>query len=263
MQRGFTHLIMYILLFISFAGYILYKNQSPKSIQPQTSTVPVHTSTSPANATSSTTFSTKPQISPTPIPSPTPVFSSRVKLESVSPSVASSGEEVKLFGSGFGTLIGKVHLYNQFLGPSTVFANITPNRWTDTEIKITIPPALGDQTIDVEAIHFDGTKSNKASFQVKKGQPRMDSISPSNAQPLQSITISGNEFGTTSSTVNIYKTTGPDITTPFTKCENQSWDDNSIRCTLPSNVNNGSEYGIEIVTSDNRKSSFKYYKVGN
>lgn len=264
-QKGLAPILVVILITLGIGSYILYSskqslNQESGHKESSQSTSSPTISPTP---TSTATLKTQPKSSPTLTLSPTAVYSSRVKLESVFPNSASSGEEIKLLGSGFGTITGKVYLYNQILGPSTIFADVTPNRWTDTEIKITVPPAVGGQTINAEVIHKDGTRSNKAQFQIKGGQPRIDIISPANSQPLQEITISGKEFGNNSGSVNIHKTDNGDISSPFAQCQIVSWGDTSIRCKLPSTVNNGTEYGIEIISSDNRRSSFKYYKVGN
>jgi len=264
-QKGLAPILIVVLIGLGIGSFVFFsskislldqKANSEASSQPTPSPI---TSPSPTSIPT-TILKTQQKNSPTPTQV---VYSSSVKLDSISPNRASSGEEIKLLGSGFGTVTGKVYLYNQILGPSTIFADVTPNRWTDTEIKITIPPAVGGQTINVEVIHKDGTKSNRSQFQIKGGQPRIDVISPNNAQPLQEITISGKEFGASNGSVNIHKIDSGDISSPYAQCQINSWGDTSIKCKLPSTVNNGTEYGFEIVSSDNRRSSFKYYKVGN
>lgn len=264
-QRGFAPIILIVLVALGIGGYFIYRGQVNVVPSRQTNVQPSSTPTvipSPIS-TPSATLKTQPKTSLTPSSPPKTVYSSTVKLESVSPNIANSGEEIKLLGSGFGTVTGKVYLYNQILGSSTVFTEAIPNRWTDTELKITVPPAVGGQTINVEIIHKDGTKSNRAQFQIKGGQPRIDTIYPKSMQPLQEITISGKEFGSNNGSVNIHKTDSGDISSPYAQCQNISWGDTSIRCKLPSTVNNGTEYGFEIVSSDNRRSSFIYYKVGS
>lgn len=265
-QKGLAPFLIIVLIALGMGGYFFYSSKisllnqeaTPKaSAQPTSSPI---SSPSPIS-TPTAILKTQPKSSPT--SSPTAVYSSSVKLDSISPNSANAGEEIRLLGSGFGTVTGKVYLYNQILGPSTIFADVIPNRWTDTEIKITVSPAVGGQTINVEVIHKDGTKSNRTQFQIKGGQPRMDVISPNNAQPLQEITISGKEFGANGGSVNIHKTDSGDISSPYVQCQINSWADTSIKCKLPSTVNNGTEYGFEIVSSDNRRSSFKYYKVGS
>lgn len=263
MQKGFAPIIIVMFIALGVGGYLVYRQQI--TVQPSKTAIVIPSSTPTATPsaipTPNTVIKVQPKSSPVPSTSAT-VYSSRVKLESISPNIAGSGEEIKLLGSGFNTVMGKVYLYNQILGPSTIFAEVIPNRWTDTEIKITVPPAVGGQTISVEVVHKDGIKSNRVQFQIKGGQPRIDGFSPNNAQPLQEITISGKEFGSSGS-VNIHKTDSGDISSPYAQCQITYWTDTLIRCNLPSTVNNGTEYGIEIVSSDNRRSSFKYYKVGN
>ncbi len=263
MQKGFTPMLIVIFVGLVLGGYVIYQRYtSPNPVlTPEISNQPPEIATASPTSTPAASLKVQPKNSPKPSPTMA-AYSSSVKLESVSPNVASSGEEIKLLGSGFGTVIGKVYLYNQILGPSTVFADVTPNRWTETEIKITVPPAVGNQTINFEIVHKDGTKSNRVQFQIKGGQPRIDNFSPNNAEPLQEITISGKEFGVSSGSVNIHEIGGGD-SSPLAQCQINSWGDTSIKCKLPSTVNNGTEYGFEIVSSDNRRSSFKYYKVGS
>lgn len=266
MQKVFVSIFIVILISLVTGGYLIYK----KTVNPNLANTPqineqeIQSSVPTSAPISTISANIKLQKnSPKPSPSLTPRYSSTVKLESIVPNTASSGEEIKLLGSGFGTVVGKVYLYNQILGPSTIFADVTPNRWTDTEIKITVPPAVGGQTINAEVLHKDGTKSNRTVFVIKGGQPRIDSISPNNAQPLQEISISGKEFGANTGSVNIHQTNSKDFSSPFAKCQITSWENGLIKCTLPNTLNNGSEYGFEIVSADNRRSSFIYYKVGN
>lgn len=275
-QKGFIPLLVLIVIVVvgSIGSFIYFKQT--KVAQPSSSVVTKPVQTASSSAVPTVSNQPLPSLKPVKTSPPTPVVTpvttpapaqqnsrSSVKLESISPAAANSGDEIRLIGSGFGTIMGKVILYNQILGPNTPFMTITPNRWTDTEIKITIPPAVGGQDINTEVQHPDGTKSNRVSFHINGGQPRISSISPSNAQPLQQIALSGNEFGNQAGSVDIFSTNNVDLSNPNTKCEASSWSNSQISCKLPSNVNNGQEYGIRVVSSDGRGSSMSYYKVGN
>lgn len=246
------------ILIIAASGYV-YVNQNLKKETSETSNV---ISSSPIATQEKVETSLSIETSKIATPKP-PVNPSKVKLNSITPSSANSGEEIRLIGTGFGPDSGKVYFFNQIMGSTTPFMNVIPTSWSDTEIKVTIPPAVGGQSIDVEVVHSDGTKSNRAKFTIKGGQPRIDGFSPSNAEPLQTVTISGKEFGSQNGAVNIYKLDNYNLSKPDSLCQIVSWTDTTIKCSLPSTVNNGTEYGIAIESSDGRKSSFKYYKVGN
>lgn len=250
--------MLIILIFLVLASSGVYLYQQSQIPTPQSTKI---TELSPSPAETITT--TKSVSTPKSTTSPTQQVNSRVKLSSASPAGGNSGEEIKLLGTGFGTITGKVYFFNQIMGPTTPFMDVTPSRWTDTELKITIPPAVGGQNIDIEVWHKDGTKSNRIKFTINGGQPRIDNFSPSNAQPLQSLTMSGKEFGDQAGKVNIYNLDNYELSSPNASCQINSWSNNTIKCTLPSTVNNGTEYGFMVESSDGRKSSFQFYKVGN
>jgi hypothetical protein len=256
-------IVVTIFVVLGVAAFWVGKNQTNNSASDSaissTSQVPSVDEVSPAQATPDGKSKTVAKASSI----PTAQVTSSVRISSISPGSANSGQEIKIFGSGFGTGPGKVLFYNQIMGSNTPFMDVNTTIWSETKIHLTIPPAVGGQTIDVEVVNRDGTKSNRSKFMIQGGQPRIDGISPSNAQPLQQITISGKEFGSQSGRVSIYRTDNYDLSTPNYTCSISSWANDQIKCNLPSEVSNGTEYGFAIESSDGRKSSFTYYRVGN
>lgn len=262
-----------IIVILLVAGVYFYKSYFEGSIANQNSQIAPITESQP---TVTSIASPSAQVSKkTPSPTPTKIRSSpsisqfpqrgssSVKVDSVTPSEGKIGDEIILTGLGFGPVMGEVILYNAKLGFNTPWMRLTPNRWTDTEIKITVPTLLaGNQTIYFEAQHKDGRKSNLVTFIVKGGQPRIDDISPRNAQPLQYIKISGKDFGSANGSVNFTEITNFSVTTKG-QCEIVSWSQEEISCKIPSTVNNSVEYGVDIKSADGRQSSVKFYKVGS
>ncbi|MDO8429452.1 MAG: IPT/TIG domain-containing protein [Candidatus Daviesbacteria bacterium] len=266
----FQPLIIVVLL---VAGAYFYKNYFQVSIANQNSQVTptidsqptVTPIASPSGEVSKKTPSPTPtKIKPSPSISQFPQRgSSSIKIDLVTPSEGKIGDEIILAGLGFGPVMGEIILYNAKVGFDTPWMRLTPNRWTETEIKVTVPTLLaGNQTIYFEVQHKDGRKSNFVTFMVKGGQPRIDDISPRNAQPLQNIKISGKDFGAANGSVNFTEITNFSVTTKG-QCEIVSWSQEEISCKIPSTVNNSVEYGVDVKSADGRQSSIKFYKVGS
>lgn len=244
-----------VVLVLVIGGAVFVSQNYSKTNTPQYENSPVGTPAATLDTTSKNTST------PSSSPVTTTTKSSRVMLDSVSPSSANSGDEVRLLGSYFGTLSGKVNVYKA--GSDKVYAEVEPNRWTDSEIKITVPAASGNQKMDMEVVHKDGTKSNKVSFTVKLGQPAIDTISPTGARTTQEITIAGKEFGSKNGSINIYNKESKASDPVLVTCPISSWSDSVITCKLPSTLTGDSEYNFEIVSSDERRGAFKLYRLGS
>lgn len=197
---------------------------------------------------------------PTPFPKPTPTpappeLQSSVKIDSITPNPAKFGDTVTLRGSGFGSF-GQQVLFTNSLGYTTGAPVLSRS---DSEIKVNVPPSKGEVMVQVE--DASGVKSNAYSLQVTSGQPYFGSISPSNVKPGGEIVITGREFGNRSGVVNFYH--GNSISSSAGGSVIYSWSNTLIKANVPGIIAPNQEYGIQIVTSDGRVSSFKYYQVGN
>lgn len=262
-----AQLITVIAIIMVFTAITTYKNFSEKLRAPFQSkdeqiksvefTTLTETKTTAGLAPDS---SSKPRQSSTPIPT---IPTSSVKIRSISPTTLNFGDELRISGSGFGSTMGRINLYNKIMGQNNAFSTVIPRSWTDTEISINIPPVVGGQLINLEVVHQDGTKSNRMQFTVNGGQPRIDSINPKNSAPLQNIEISGAGFGSSNGSIDLFQANSTNFNTPNAHCDIISWNDSTLKCRIPGSVNSDNEYGFQIVSSDGRKSSFVYYRVGN
>jgi hypothetical protein len=270
-EKGFVSPVVYgaVIVLVVLIGLYQFTKSAPQTttLQESHNTAPTPQPSALASTSPQVEVTQKPVVTsvtpkPSVKPSATPniTFNSRVKLQSYSPSVVNTGTEVTLAGEGFGTVGGKVMLYGRIVGPCGAFYCLTSvNRWTDTEIKFTMPASPGGEKLEVEVVHNDGTVSNRLSFTLGGGLPMLQDVSPKNAEPLQSVTLSGNDFGDARGTINIYEV---DNNSPYAQCAIASWNDDAVKCDLPSTIHNGQEYYFEIVTADNRKSSKYFYRAG-
>lgn len=194
---------------------------------------------------------TNPSSTPTPTPSPTPV-STKFEITNVDPSAANFMEEFTIFGSNFGTNPGSVSFraYNQSF--SSGGAPIVS--WTNSEIKAKVP-ALRKGSYRIMVIRADGQKSNEERFSVKNGQPIVNSNSIKVENGEYEMTFQGTEFGKRGS-IDIYN--GSDLAAQGII---RSWSTSRIRFELPSLPRH--EYGFQITTADGRKSSLRFFTVGN
>lgn len=203
----------------------------------------------------------KPTKAPTPAPSSTPIASAtpapssvpaQPEIEDVDPSSANFMQEFTIYGGGFGNNPGSVsfRLSNQ----SFISAGAPIVSWADDEIVAKVP-ALRKGSYRIQVATADGKKSNEVRFSVKNGQPIINSSSISNVNGEFEMTFQGTEFGRRGS-IDIYS--GSDLVGNGII---KSWSSSRVRFELPALPNH--EYGFQITTADGRKSSLKFFTVGN
>lgn len=210
---------------------------------------PFPTSTPAASATP------LPSSTPTPTPSvtPAPSVSTAVEIEDVQPASANFMQEFIITGFNFGTNPGSVSFryYNQ--GYSSGGAPIVS--WSDSEIKAKVP-AVKKGSYRIRVITSDDKKSNEIKFVVKNGQPIINSTSIRLLNGEYELIFEGSEFGGKRGSVDIYA--GQDLAAQGII---KYWSSSRVRFELPDLPNQ--EYGFQISTSDGRKSSLKFFTVGN
>lgn len=192
----------------------------------------------------------------TPTSTPLVKVNSFVVLDSVFPSSAINNQTIILKGKGFGSKTGNVWFFNSFGnsgGPSI-------DSWSDTEIHTKVL-FVGKGSFYLQVQTADGAESNKIPFTVLAGQPYAPSLSPVSGSKATQFTINGSELGSAGS-VNFYKSGSSGWDALVGAASIQSWSDTEIKFIPPSSVENR-EYGIQIVTSDGRGSSFKYLTITN
>lgn len=190
---------------------------------------------------------------PTLAPSPTPV-PSNPRIDSISPSSGPSGQDIAIKGSLFGGEMGTVRMC---LSGNCNY-NPVVDSWSNTEIKARVSGMITQAgAYDVSVVTKNNITSNWVSFTVTAGQPIINNISPSNISPALNITLSGSNFGSRGQ-VNFYKNY-PALSGTGNI---ESWSSTQIVVTIPGSLDGNTEYGIEVVSGEGSKSSFKYYTVG-
>ena len=196
----------------------------------------------------------EPSATPDPSPSATPLPSPVTVLEitDVDPSSANFMQEFVLTGTNFGSTPGGVNFraYNQSfsLGGAPIVS------WSNTEIKAKVP-AVKKGSYRIQVITVDNKKSNEVRFVVKNGEPYINSTSLKYTNGEYELTFQGREFGRRGS-IDIYS--GPDFVGYGII---SYWSSSKVRFSPPDLP--GQEYGFQITTADGRKSSFKFFTVGN
>lgn len=176
-------------------------------------------------------------------------------LQSIDPSNPAFSAPMTIKGSGFGSQTGIINVYNS-KGEPQPYPNSTS--WTDTEVKTYSPFYASDQEYQLEIQTADGKKSNRLTVKSGAGQPYVDEISPSGAKPGDEITLKGGRFEGQGQ-VNFFLNY-PNISGSGTI---SSWSDNEIKVKLPSNLEAGKEYGVQVINGRGGQSSFKYYTLGS
>lgn len=261
-QKGIINIpVIIILLLISATGavFVVLPNKQQTSLskpQEQISTPVAEVALQTPLPTSLSKQTSLPIIAVTPSPSPRIDLNSKsnIKLESVSPNPAINNQQITLKGQNFGSSQGHVWFYNSS-GSNSGGPSIS--KWTDTEIVTTVTFVRGGQFyLEVET--SSGQRSNKLPFTVSAGQPYVENVSPATFKKGSTITITGTEFGSSTGKVNLNSSASYGNLLGYGVIG--SWADTQIIFTVPPNLES-KEYALEIVTSDNRKSSVKYFNV--
>lgn len=197
--------------------------------------------------------STNPAVSPSTTTTSSNTNSSDMRVNEVNPTSGNFMQTITLKGNNFGNSAGSVAFYGTSSSPS---GGGPIESWSNTEIKVKVPAIRGNTDYQLE-VSAGGKTSNRIGFKVINGQPQLNSVSPNPASGI-SITLSGSELGSSNGTVTFYEGGNPAGT-----CSIASWSDSQISCTVPANLTQGKEYGLQITTSDGRQTSFKYYTFGN
>lgn len=194
--------------------------------------------------------STNPAVSPSTTTSSN-TKSSDMRINEVNPTSGNFMQTITLKGNNFGNSAGSVVFYANSSSPS---GGGPIESWSDTEVRFKVPAVKGNTDYQLE-VSAGGKMSNRIGFKVINGQPQLNSVSP-NPAPGLSITLSGTELGSSNGAVTFYEGGNPAGT-----CSITSWNDSQITCTIPANLTQGKEYGLQITTADSRQTSFKYYQL--
>jgi hypothetical protein len=186
-------------------------------------------------------------------PTPAPSISTAVQIEDVDPSSANFMEEFTLYGVNFGANPGSVSFRYYSQNFSSGGAPIVS--WSPTEITAKVP-AVKKGSYRIQVVTQEGKKSNEVRFSVSNGQPVVNSNSVRLLNGEYELVFEGSEFGSRRGSVDIYlgsNLAGNGIV--------KYWSSSRVRFELPDLPK--AEYGFQITTYDGRKSSFKYFNIGN
>lgn len=202
-----------------------------------------------------------PTVQPTRLPTSSPTETpSHVKVDSLSPNTGKFEDEFTVRGVNFGGNPGFVVFYVEERSTTEGIGGPILS-WSDTEIKARVPFMRGKRTYKVGVKTADGIRSNKLDYTVTAGQPIIDTLSPAGVAPGGQITIRGSELGNTPGQVNFHVPGSYESASGASVIS--SWSDTTIVCNIPEIIAADKEYGVQLITTDGRKTSFKFYNVGH
>lgn len=198
------------------------------------------------------------QVSDSPAKVPT-VIQTSFRVDSVNPTEGNFLQTITLQGSGFGSEQGSVIWFGQSVsGPEEWNIGGSPIvSWSDTEIKANVIFLKGKNIYQLEVHKKNGDKSNRTNFKVIEGQPQLTSW-PNIGVPGREIILKGEEFGTEKGHVELR---GPSSNDAAGNCEITYWSDEEIHCKLPSSLSTFGDYGVGVVSADNRPASYQYINM--
>lgn len=237
-----------------------YEYSPPPSSAPAVSASPAASAKASIKPSPKTSASSVVTVSPSPSAAATTSSSNgqnniSVQLTSIDPANPAFGTQMTMKGSGFGSSQGVYNVY--YNGQAQPYGGI--QSWSDTEIKTNSPFFASGAEYQLEVQTADGRKSNRITVKSGDGQPYVDSFSPgSGAKAGQELVLKGGRFGSQGQ-VNFFQNY-PNVSGSG---QITFWSDTEIRLTIPSNLESGKEYGIEVVSGGGGHSSFKYYTLGS
>ncbi len=161
-------------------------------------------------------------------PGPLPSGASEPVIDSVRPDSAAEGTVVRLLGANFGPPVGAM------LGTSGVSFNgvwSTPRSWSDTEIRVAVPPGAGTGEV---VVTVSGRPSAGVEFRVTGeggSGPAIGTVSPSLGKEGAVVTIRGARFGSSA------ERGGVSFNGVWASAE--SWSEEEIRVRVPADAGTG------------------------
>jgi YD repeat-containing protein len=157
-------------------------------------------------------------------------------ITGVSPTSGNAGTSVTISGANFGNGAGSGVTFNGVSG--------TPTSWSDGSIVVPVPAAASSGNI---VVTVNGLASNGVAFTVPNPTPVITSISPASGPVGTTVTITGNNFGTTPGSITFNGTTATQT----------SWNNGSIVVPVPA----GATTGNVVVTVGGQASNGQLFTV--
>lgn len=279
MKKGFIPIVIVlaVVLITAVSGFafdklVLEKKQKPaedisnSESSPSPAVSPVASAVQSPSATTSKKTSSNPGVQSSPgtssnqnsISTSTQTRSTEVKIDSVSTTSGKAGEQIMISGSNFGSESGMVLFTASTSGGC---CGVYADSWSDSVIKVKVISfgAKGERQLSVQ--RKDGKTSNAVIFNITAGQPYVNTVSPTQIKAGGTLTISGEELGSSFGSLDFYEVNS--ATNKLAQCTSGSWSETSISCSIPGSLSAGNEYGVQVTTNDSRQSSFKYITVTN
>jgi cysteine-rich repeat protein len=177
-------------------------------------------------------------------------------IVSIDPDEGAVGQYITITGSSFGGSLGSVWFEDEETGDRTQASVDFPDEcsediWSDTEITVIVPEiATGNYAVSVES--RAGDESSPVSFTVIDGEPTpgLCSISPDSGEEGETITLYGDNFGTTEGSVAFAGAVTGTIL---------DWGNTEISVNVPSAAETGS---VSAVNSEGEESNSLTFTVG-
>lgn len=177
-------------------------------------------------------------------------------IVSIDPSTGGPGQYITISGTSFGSTLGSVWFENDETGDRTLGSVDFPDAcegdvWSDTEVTIIVPDVTaGNYSLSIET---RAGESSQVAFVVTEEDPTpgLCSITPDSGEENDSITLYGDNFGTTEGTVTFATAIGGTVT---------AWSNDEIMVTVPASSETGS---LTVSDSALQESNSMTFTVGS
>lgn len=177
-------------------------------------------------------------------------------IVSIDPSTGGPGQYITIAGTSLGNTLGSVWFENDETGDRTLASVDFPDAcaddiWSDTEVTVIVPDvAEGNYSLSVES---RSGESSQVAFVVTTDDPTpgLCSITPDSGNVGESITLYGDNFGTTEGTVTFATALSGTVT---------AWSNDEIVVTVPESSETGS---LSVTNSSAEESNRMTFTVGS
>lgn len=180
---------------------------------------------------------------------------SEPSITDIDPGSGGPGQYITISGASFGSSTGSVWFTSEKTGEQTQASIDFPaacdeSIWSDTEVTVIVPD-VDAGTYDVTVESRDG-ESTPVTFEVTTDAPTpgLCAVSPDSGSAGEEVTLSGDNFGSSTGTVTFASGVAGTPT---------SWDDGEIVVTVPSGAETGS---VTVANSSSTESNGMTFTVG-
>jgi len=156
-------------------------------------------------------------------------------ISSLTPKIGTVGTEVTISGSNFGSTQNGSEIKIGLNASSTL--TLTPLSWSDSEIKVILPELsiVGDYAFYITVNSIEAVSTDKFSY-VSSFSPFISTVTPSQVQTEETITIAGVNFGTIQASSKVW--IGANINSR-SEITSQSWSETEVTVIIPNFFSTG------------------------